>query len=274
MGLFDFHLRPLADVQPWGTPPDLSLSWFGLTDGFYRLRVGEEYLFSYSAAASRLLAARYPGFQGDYADYQVVRLWEDLCEILPDVLTPVPPELGRLLAGPTPNVLQWLNHTKDWLIPDDNDPNFNIEPARYDLFESAVSWLDYRRLDSGHLQGGPRIWLWSTPDEVTLSWDNRDLQIEGVDRWSAHHGSFTLPRSTFMREVSAFDEDFLNQMSRRVEEVCAAWPRHEIRIDLAGLRREHVERTQTLAKALTTAPQTPDWEIVLAAVNSIGSPAK
>jgi hypothetical protein len=46
--LFDFNLCPLEEVQPWGKSPDLRLSWFGFTEGFYRLQVGSEFLLNYS----------------------------------------------------------------------------------------------------------------------------------------------------------------------------------------------------------------------------------
>ena len=43
--LIDFTLLPLAMVQPWGRPDNLSLHWFGLTDGQYWIEVGENKLF-------------------------------------------------------------------------------------------------------------------------------------------------------------------------------------------------------------------------------------
>jgi hypothetical protein len=83
--LFEFILRPLNKVAPWGNAPDLSLSWFGLTDGDYRINVGSEHLFAYSEGIKRHFSTKDPNFRGDYVNYHVVRLWEDICEILPDV---------------------------------------------------------------------------------------------------------------------------------------------------------------------------------------------
>jgi hypothetical protein len=36
---FRFELRPLDEVEPWGDDPP-SLSWFGLTDGWYWIEAG------------------------------------------------------------------------------------------------------------------------------------------------------------------------------------------------------------------------------------------
>ncbi|HEY9907288.1 MAG TPA: DUF5984 family protein [Thermosynechococcaceae cyanobacterium] len=89
--LFDFHLRPLEEVMPWGKPPNSYLSWFVLTDGFYRLQVGSEFLFNYSDDfAERWAAQSVSVHTRSFVDYYVVRLWEDLLEILPDVLEPLP----------------------------------------------------------------------------------------------------------------------------------------------------------------------------------------
>jgi hypothetical protein len=49
--LIDFTLLPIAMVQPWGRPDNLSLHWFGLTDGQYWIEVSENKLFEYSEFA-------------------------------------------------------------------------------------------------------------------------------------------------------------------------------------------------------------------------------
>src|SRR5438105_15938246 len=84
--LFDFTLRELDQIQPWGAPEDPNLHWFGLSDGTYWMNVGQSKLFEYTAAAQ---AHAVPQF----CDYQVVRLYEDLLEVVPYVLEPVPPQL-------------------------------------------------------------------------------------------------------------------------------------------------------------------------------------
>lgn len=45
MSLFEFKLKKLPDVLPWGEEPDFYLHWFGLTDGIYYMNVGNEQLF-------------------------------------------------------------------------------------------------------------------------------------------------------------------------------------------------------------------------------------
>lgn len=265
--LFEFKLRPIDEVAPWGAEPELSLSWFGLTDGFYRINVGTERLFTYSESSTRLLAAKYPGFTGDYEDYQVVRLWEDICTILPDALDPVPSALADLLLGPTPKVNEWLIHAYSFWTKLDDQPESEIG---HQLYETATDWLHRRSLDSMYLRAGPRMWIWSTDDLVTITWDNRGLELEGVEAWSAHHGSFSMPRSKFIQEVRDFDARLIDQMKARVEQVCTKWNRPNVHIDFEVLRLEQIERAQAMPKALAVNTVSPDWRKVSESMKRIG----
>lgn len=56
--LFDFTLVPLDEIEPWGKPGQLSLHWFGLTDGYYWMDVGSSTLFEYSELPRRQVAER------------------------------------------------------------------------------------------------------------------------------------------------------------------------------------------------------------------------
>jgi hypothetical protein len=100
--LFAFELRDIAEIEPWGEPDELSLSWFGLTRGWYWMNVGEDRLF---------VATRRRGSRPE-VEYPVARLWEDVIGVLPAALEPHahPPhgepaarcrlDTGYLAAGP------------------------------------------------------------------------------------------------------------------------------------------------------------------------------
>jgi hypothetical protein len=83
--VFEFALRQLNQIVPWGEPPNLTLHWFGLTDGSYFVDLGDTHLLEYSAALDVPV----------HVEYQVARLHEDLLEMLPDVLAPVPASVLR-----------------------------------------------------------------------------------------------------------------------------------------------------------------------------------
>lgn len=98
MALFEFDLADIEDIVPWGTAPKQSLSWFGLTDGVYHMDVHGKQLFRYSDEIRAHWKFQYSELKDTpFVDYQVVRLWEDLLEMLPDILNPIPDKLFHLI---------------------------------------------------------------------------------------------------------------------------------------------------------------------------------
>jgi hypothetical protein len=72
MALFEFELDRVEDIQPWGKPGDLSLSWFALTCGRFRINVGDQILFRYTDEIQR-----HWGMQTPDADYQIAAFTSD-----------------------------------------------------------------------------------------------------------------------------------------------------------------------------------------------------
>src|SRR4051812_21332756 len=100
---FDFQFRPVSIITPFGRERQ-RLHWFGLTDGWYWIEIGDDQLFRYSDA---LMAHEEPWLSTPdtfpYVDYYVVRLWEDLIDLLPTILAPVPDSVADKLAS----TVQW-----------------------------------------------------------------------------------------------------------------------------------------------------------------------
>ena len=91
---FRFVLRPVDEVGLGGSADGPKrLHWFGLTDGWYWIDIGHHELLRLHESVDRLDDPKLP-----YVDYYVVRLWEDLLDVLPVVLDPVPLDLFALLA--------------------------------------------------------------------------------------------------------------------------------------------------------------------------------
>lgn len=67
--------------------------------------MGENKLFEYSEVAQAAGAGR-------YCEYQVVRLHEDLLEMLPNILEPVPDTLHQYLSGNT--AVEWRAAFAAW----------------------------------------------------------------------------------------------------------------------------------------------------------------
>jgi len=259
--LFDFRLRPISEVAAWGRSPDLRLSWFGFTDGFYRLDVGGEYLLNYSSETVELCRSLGAGtYPGPYVDYYVVRLWEDVYEILYDVLQPLPKDLQALLERDYASQQAWMDKAFAWLsATESGEADANHAGSVYD---AATFWCAHRRLDSAYLAPQARIWLWSDDETVVIAWDNRGIVREGIPVWSARHGAYRLPRQEFLTEVRSFNDRLIAEMGERVREICATWNRPEIRVDFDHLRQEQVDRTTWYDAALKRPPPIYSWDEV------------
>ena len=263
--LFDFSLCLLDDVQPWGEPPNLSLSWFGFTIGFYRLKLGSIYLLNYSEQFINHWDHKFlDAYNGSLVDYQVVRLWEDVLDLLPYTLEPVPTELHKFLTMDYATWSSWYDKAVDWR--ENQLESGSDKDEVWEIMNVATSWRYNRWLNAGYLQNAPNIWIWSTDEAVSISWDNQNITVEGISVWSAIRGTLSMTQSQFLDEVRAFDNELISQMGQRVESICANWDRSEIFVDIAGLKREQRERSLWLEKALQKTSST-EWNQVFAAID-------
>jgi hypothetical protein len=261
--LFDFQLRPLEEVQPWGKPPNLSLSWFGFTEGFYRLQIGSEFLLNYSEQFVEHQAEQSSNiYAGSFVDYYVVRLWEDILDMLPHILEPFPPKISKFFENHGNAWFEWESNALDWV---DNQPD---EDMAIEIFELAVSWQHARRLDTAYLQNAPRIWIWSTERDVIISWDNKKIEWEGIQVWSARQGHYSIKRNEFLYGVRAFHDKLMSEMAERVKNVGDRWCRSEIYVDIQQLKYEQQDRKMWLDRALKRSSFT-SWDNVLSAIEMV-----
>lgn len=265
--LFDFYLRPIDRVAPWGQEGQPILHWFGLTDGWYWMHVGTEELFRYT---DDILARwEHPTNHNEdlpYVDYYVVRLWEDLLAMLPHVLEPIPHSVReRLEIGV--QTITWRDQMMDRLSRDTDD----VLDSTYDLLDRATSWLDHRWLDVGYLQHGPRIWFWSDGQMIFVHWDNRAIQSEGMSVWTATEGTMMFPLQVFIDEVRAFDQRLIQVMNDRVAAVQRHWSRPDVQIDLPGLLQEQQDRGKWMERALVQARSKPvtAWDAILESIERL-----
>ena len=263
--LFEFKLRPLEEVQPWGDDKP-ELHWFGLTDGWCWWNVGSQQLFRNSQAWIARWVVEYPKFGEElpYVDYQVVRPWEDLLDCLPDVLDPVPDDLVQRIK----DVERWKNLQNKawaWAEAEDNDRS----QAAWDLCVLAFGWWSERKWDAGFLRCPPKIWLWTAGDTFYLKWDKRDVVDDGIPVWAATFGEITIPTAAFLAEVASFLERLMAAMSERVDAVRSGALRPDIAVNMDWLVKEQEDRATWLHNTLTIRRQNQDWNEVREAIGAI-----
>lgn len=267
--IFEFKLDPLKDVQPWGESPNKQIHWFALTQGIYRLKVGDELLLNYSDEFIDHISKHFPQtqYQGTFVDYYIVRLWEDLIDVLPHILEPIPQDLQHFFESDYKTQRDWFEKVKDWhdkaeLNKDlDNDKIWNIH-------ELANYWIENRHLDSGYLSPSARIWIWSDENDVIISWDNQELIVDGIQVWSSNRGNYRINRNEFIKELQRFDQKLFLEMENRVNEICKTWDSKEIYIDFEKLKSEQ-ENRKTWMKSWFDSNHKTDWTKVSEAITTV-----
>lgn len=263
--LFNFRLRDVDKIKPWGDNHQKHLHWFGLTDGWYWINVGTDKLFCYS---NKLLSLRKEEAESPYVDYYVVRFWEDLLDILPNILEPVPTNiLQKTDFGAS--FAEWHNKILNHLLLQDNH---DLSPKSQEILDNTTEWMARRFLNTRHLKYGPHITFSNDGQNIFIHWNNLGLTIDNIPIWTAQYGTFSLPINQFVESVQTFDKNLRNEMQARINEIQKNWEQSEIHIDIARLIQEQEERSTWLEQALERANTIKiyDWDEIQEMLEKIG----
>ncbi|MGY4644025.1 DUF5984 family protein [Cellulomonas sp. URHB0016] len=249
--MFQFELRPVADVAPWGADETM-WHWFALTDGWYWIDVQGRELLRYRDGAVRRWDLARP-----YPDYYVARFWEDLLQLRAAWREPVPDDLVPFVDG---------------TFPRREFPEASLDDAAEAAVEAAFRLEGNHRMDLGYLTAAPVLTSWrhvvEGMDVVTLRQQatvaSREM-FEGPARLDV-----TLPTQELFDAVADVDRRLHAAMEERVTALERTGPPPGIALDVQGLRAEHAQRSRWLAEGLA-ATRHVDWAQVRAGVATISS---
>lgn len=259
MSIFEFNLKPLPEVLPWGHEGKKYLHWFGLTYGIYYLNIKGNKLYKNSEEYLNYLKKTYPesNINSPYIDYQIIRLYEDFLEILPNVLQEIPVKLITLIKSPD-SEKEFLNKYAVKKV-DKND---------WEIYYNATRWWGCRCLASWHLQHGPNIQFWVENGIVHIHWDNSDLIENGIQIWESLKGEEEYTKDDFLNEVNKFHNRLMDEMENRIIEIEKNNPIPHIYVDVKQIKNEQKERRKSLQTALQTEPEIKDWNEVFDAITT------
>jgi hypothetical protein len=257
MALFNFRLTPLREVHPWGGPEKPTLHWYGLTYGEQWIEAGSDRLFEVSDE----FLGKFGGTR--HIDYNLARLYEDILEMLPHVLEPVPDDLSQYLYGAAHS--EWQSK-KRLAFSESTDELSGDEEYEID----HTMWIGSRTLYCPQFTAPPQVRMWSTNDQLThIAWEAGHCICEGVRMWSANSGTFSLTTTQFEREIDSFHERLMAAMDGRITDVRSGAHDPSIAIDVAELERaqhEHRAVFPRLARKLTLVT---DWDAARKAIDIV-----
>lgn len=262
MPLFEFKLTPLLKISGWRDEnAELCLHWFGLTDGYYFINVGEEQLFRYSKDIIEHWSKSNPDLKnsGVFFNYQVSSIYEDLLSILPNILQAVPSEIFDYISTIKKQKM-WSEKLKNIFESTDSE---EIDKTYY----LASEWLNHRYLQG--LGGGPNIWFIRAGDFIYIRWNNESINYKGIQVWSSTLGEYCLSVEEFMKEVKFFHLRLIDNMNERVQYIATCNPLPHIKIDVPQLIKEQNERKESLDNALSYYPTIESWNDVIIANNKL-----
>ena len=246
-----YKLRDLADIEPWKGEDGPSLSWFGLSDGWYCLETSQGRLLEFADAGGP-----------QWCDYQVARLFLDLADIWPSISAPIPDDIfayfaawhqttggmaGDPAAGFYDAVMAWSSHFETPELYDD------AESAQ--RFDDAMGWLYGLRLDTFYLNEKPALYSWRAGSQIYLAWD-------GTPNWPPDRVRLAFPVEAVRESLASFFHDFLAEMDARVAEIERnGWRGKECRIDVPRLIVSQHESEELAANNLWRT-RAFDWDLI------------
>ena len=230
--MINFKLRELDEILPWGQEPELSLHWFGLTDGDLWLTFANETIYEYSKEAIDYWGNK----STPYIDYQLSRFIEDFTELFDKIRETIPEGFYNL----TKDLKKFHSHSQKWLDIYDTDEE-NHSDFSFEEYDKLISWTYQRTLNSGHLTGGPHLSFFRRNDKVRIVWDTEHILENGISLWTAKDGSFEMDYSAFKDKIKVFGQSFFAQMDKQIElAVAKEWG--NIKVDKQRLVEEQKER--------------------------------
>lgn len=220
MALFEFDLARVEDILPWGEPGEQSLSWFALTDGRFRMVVGEQVLFRYTDE----ILSHWGKSERD-ADYQVAAFARDVLGSVAAAVAPLTPRIARLAS--------------DWQLVTELKKPFDDVRAVDDLWYEAWRWLGERSPWTSYLVACPTFQFVRVGDEIRIHWDNRNLSIDGIPVWTAKQGVQVMSVEAFLEESSDFSRRLLSAMHDRIAGIESGTMKPQIEVSTSSLRQQH-----------------------------------
>lgn len=261
--LFQFELAPVENIEPWGDKDggNLSLSLYALTDGHFRISVGNDKLLQYTPEI-----ISHWGLHNDAAEYQVACFARDVLVSVSAVISPIPTFFENIVRDEALFRQLQKAPTKhsSVKVPSEVINQLEAGQTNSDFDEdhyNALRWVGERSIWLDYFNVSPDLWFVRVGNEVWIQWDSVDGKFEGIDVWTARRGTYAISVQAFLAECHSFSERLLSAMESRIVSVENGSVRAQIPLDTASLRNQLLEFKNEFEKSLSAKYQPDiDWE--------------
>lgn len=240
-------MKEIDKILPLGIEPDLSLSWFALTDGDLWLKFGAATIYEYSKEAQSYLDNK----PSQYNHYYLTRFVEDFSELFEAISETIPEEFYYL----TQDIKKFQVDIDKWFGQCGSECE-----EHNDLFVqeymNLISWTSARRLSSSHLIGGPELFFFRRKERLKIVWHTEYILDNGISLWEAKDGSCEMDYSDFVGKIKLFGQTFFEEMEKQIKlAIAKEWG--SIKIDKEQLINEQKERKKEFIAALSLLEKEP-----------------
>jgi hypothetical protein len=268
MALINFKLRHPDNIAPWGTPPNTSMHWFGLTDSEYWLDLGKANIYEYSDEVLK----HWNVDSIKYVDYQLIRLIEDWASIFQDIAEPIP-DAFYAISKNHQSLYEFYRKATIWLEKLSDDPTIDID-TYYDKYDKIIEWIYSRTLSAMHLTHGPNISFFRNKNSLSIVWGADQLIDDKIPVWTSQTGEIEMEYETFIHEIKDLGNRFFEAMDNQVQiAVNKDWG--ITNLDKEGLVKEHEERKAEFNRSLLVLKDHPakqtNWDLITSLINEMNS---
>lgn len=239
--MINFVLNNIDEIHPVGTPPDLHISWFWLTDANLWLNFGESTIYEYSDEAMSQFGSK----PTRYNDYPLSRFIEDFTSLFSAISESVPFQIW----GISENLNGFYRQADEWMEKYDTN-NDEISEFYFNEYHSLINWASSRTLNSGHLMGGPNITFIRFEDQIRIIWSSDANFENGFSIWKFKSGHYDMKYADFIKQVELFRDSFFEKMDLQIS-LASNKNWGEIEFDRIQLANEHQERKLTFDEQLS-----------------------
>ena len=215
---FYYSLKPINELIKQLLEEN-SISWYHLTDGCYSILFDNVKLFEYTdnvVVENNMIS--------NNLDYYVIRIVEDIFEVLINTINPMPNDLFELINS----------------IEKRNKIELRIEEVLKNLDEKEyLECLDLFKLtcqgciDTAYLNPGFNNYFFHVNDDLFIFYD-----CETNDKvWTAKKGIIKINYNDFVVEFKQFVNNFMKDMKERINETICLLDKSLFELD-----KEHEER--------------------------------